>query len=158
MERKEMGMLRWWWENLGSVFEREEGIIKEKQQNFKGVCSLKLQGNLQKSLTNVPAPVTHTQAELCRAAHTRDSITHRKLTGLSGVEQKVCVQAHMTCAHTCVWPQSWLVLHYSQTNKKLKICLKNSAKAGSPFPVQKTLCQDSSWIIFWSLKISSEGC
>lgn len=60
----------------------------------------------------------HTARALQGCTHQRDSITHRKLTGLSDVEQKLCVQPCMTCVHTCVcvWPQSCLIfLHYSHT-------------------------------------------
>lgn len=50
------------------VWERSGGIIKEKQKKFKGVWSLKVQGNLQSNsdLTGVPAPVNRTQPRAVR--------------------------------------------------------------------------------------------
>lgn len=52
------------------VWERSGGIIKEQQQNLKGIWSLKLQGNLQlnSGLIAVPAPVNRAQPGQCVAA------------------------------------------------------------------------------------------
>lgn len=51
------------------VLERSGGIIKEQQQNFKGIWSLKLQGNLRlnSGLIDVPASVNRTQPRVVRA-------------------------------------------------------------------------------------------
>ena len=54
------------------VWERSGGIIKEQQQKFKGIWSLKLQGNLQSNggLIDVPAPVNCTQPRaVCVCTH-----------------------------------------------------------------------------------------
>lgn len=147
------------------VWERSEVIIKEQRQNFKGIWSSKLQGNVQKSFMDVPALVTHTQPELWGAAHTiccrhtpeGFNNSHRiSRTFTCWAQTRVCSHAWHVYTHVCVFASkaAWfcIILTPEPTTAP-----KNSAKAGSPLPAQETLCRGSSWAVFWSLKNTSEG-
>lgn len=128
------------------VWERSEVIIKEQQQNFKGIWSSKLQGNAQKSFMDVPALVTHTQPELWGAAHTiccrhtpeGFSNSHRiSRTFTCWAQTQVCSHAWHVYTHVCVCLQSCLVLHYSHTRandcpKKLSQSWFSPPSPGNP--------------------------
>ena len=86
------------------VWERSGGIIKEKQKKFKGVWSLKVQGNLQSNsgLNRCASPSEPRTAQGSACLHThfaasmhrRDLITQHKINRTFMCRAETCVCSH----------------------------------------------------------------